>query len=269
MENEAIINQFNQFTKSIDYRIAKFIKSKDKQLTMNIAILHVEFWGKLKEINGTSAGFSGLSEYIVFSVFKKYIEDLNGKKFESKPIDKNRKKTDLHCFGFKKNKKTLEIYRSSNLKHYPNPINSKSEEAHQYPKQAPAPDIGIVKKEGQKTELIAVIEIKNVLDGTGLKSALDMIDRVSTIGSSLENNQTKYAIFSFGPISADLNKLKDKWAKFKKDGEKNSLITYNVSYKDIREYLLGNNSTLRNNTPKHGSIDLSEFLNKIKDKLTL
>jgi hypothetical protein len=108
-------NQFNQFTKAIDDRILDYINLNDNELTRHIYGMQEELWNSYRETSGTSAGFHGISEYIVFSACKNYIENLNKpEKFKSLPINDA-----LRSFELEKNDNILSIYHSSSLKHFP------------------------------------------------------------------------------------------------------------------------------------------------------
>ncbi len=110
---EKIIYQFDQFLKTIEDEI----NLKDNELTKQISDIHNGLWNNYKGKNGTSAGFYGIDEYIVFSTFKKFIENLNEpQKFKIQSIDGTK---DLRFFKLESNNKCLSIYRASSLKHFP------------------------------------------------------------------------------------------------------------------------------------------------------
>ena len=68
-------------------KTGEFINLVDNELTENITKIHDSLWNNYKDLNGTSAGFHGFSEYIVFSTFKNFIESLNApKKFKPEKI---------------------------------------------------------------------------------------------------------------------------------------------------------------------------------------
>lgn len=227
---EKIIQQFIQFIKTVDDEIIEFINLKNNELTKNISGIQWDLWKNYKKINGTSAGFHGISEYIVFSTFKNFIEDLNKpQKFEPKV---NR---DLCSFKLEKNNKVLMIYRASSLKH----IGFKSNRA---------PDITIVRKEGDVLKPVAVIEIKNYLDKGSTNSAIEILSQVQ---ERIEDEHTKYALFSFGKISVDDEKIKENLKKFTEN--KNNFLITNEEQKNM-EFKV---------------IDLSEFFNIIKDEVIL
>lgn len=231
-KSEKYIQQFDQFIKTIDKEIIKSINSKNNKLTKQISGIHRRLWENYKEINGTSAGLYGISEYIVFSTFKIFIEKLNKpQKFISRKINK-----DLRYFELKKNNKGLIIYRAASLKHFPIHL-----------KLNRAPDIAILKKEGGKFKFVTVIEIKNYLDKGNINSAIDIL---SQIREAVKDSYTKYVIFSFGRISVKNGETQKRLMGFQ-ENENNFLITNEA----------GNE--------KFKVIDLSKFLNIIKNKIVL
>lgn len=184
---EEIIQQFNLFIRKVDDEIIKFINLKDNKLTEHISSIHEKLWKQYKEINGTSDGFWGIDEYIVFSTLKNFIENVNSpEKFKNFEINK-----DLRYFHLKKNNKILMIYRASKLEH----IGFESDRA---------PDIIIVRKEDCVPKPVAVIEIKNYLDKRSTNSAIKMLGEVQ---KGLKDNHTKYVLFSFNKISVGDKKV--------------------------------------------------------------
>ncbi len=244
---EKIIQQFNQFIKTVDDKITEFINLKDNKLTKHISSIQWELWKNYKGINGTSAGFHGISEYIVFSTFKNFIEDLNKpQKFKSKIIN-----NDLRFFELEKNNKILRIYHDSSLKHFP--IHSKLNRA---------PDIAILKKESNAFKPVTVIEIKNYLDKGSINSAIEIL---SQIQEEFKDDHTKYALFSFGRISVGDEKTIDSLKKFQ--GNKNSfIITNEEGNEEVKlDFLMPRN----NKKMEFKVIDLSEFISIIKDEVIL
>jgi len=231
-ELERVTYQFNRFIESIDATTEFLIRLNDNRLTDHISIINYELWKLYKEINGTSAGTYGISEYIVFSTFKNYIEKLNKPlKFYPKRINK-----DLYFFELKKKEKVLNLTRSSKLDH----IGLKSTRR---------PDIALVKEEGGILQIIAIIEIKNYLDKRSANSALNIL---SEIEKDLNDTKTKYVIFSFNKISVE-----DK-EELKMFSEKENcfLITYEKN----------NNKEIKD---RINLVDLSELFDSIKDSLIL
>lgn len=228
------IEQFNQFIESIDDKITEYITLNDNKLTGHISDIQWKLWENYKQIGGTSAGFHGISEYIVFAAFKKFIEILNKpQKFECKKINK-----DLRFFEVVKDNKRLRIYHSSSLKHFP--VNTKLNRA---------PDIVILKKEQDNFELITVIEIKNGLDKGSINSAINILSQIRT---HFKDDPTKYAIFSFGRISTNDTKTIEKLNRFQ-EIKNNFLITNEKSNKECGFKVM----------------DLSNFFEIIKDELML
>lgn len=238
---EKIIQQFNKFIETVDNEIREqLIKPKDNKLTNNISNIHSSLWKNYKVFNGTSAGFHGISEYIVFSTFKNFIENLNkSQKFNFQKINE-----DLRYFKIERNNKFLGIYRASSLRHFPDDAKT---QLFMTKSKLRAPDIAILKKEGNDFNLIAVIEIKNYLDRWSTDYGLDML---SQIREAVKNNYTKYALFSFGSIAVRNAKTIEQLNEFQ-NKENNFLIT------------------LKRGNEEFDVIDLSEFLNIIKDELIL
>lgn len=231
---EKVIQKFNQFIEEVDKKIMEFIGLNNKRLTQNISRIQGNLWRNYKEINGTSAGFYGIDEYIVFSTFKNFIEGLNSpQKFEPKEINK-----DLRFFELKKNNKVLIISRASSLKH----ININSERK---------ADISIVRREGNSLTPVAVIEIKNHLDK---ESAISAINILSQVQNDLKDDHTKYALFSFGRISVHDRGIRENLKSFA-NGNNNFIIT-------------NEQGNTRNNEGIK-VVDLSCFLNIIKNEVKL
>lgn len=244
---EKLIQQFNQFVKIIDKKVIEFINLKDNELTKHISSIQWRLWKNYKEINGISAGFHGISEYIVFSTFKRFIEDLNEpQRFRVQPINR-----DLRFFELTKNNKVLRIYRAASLKHFPISL-----------KPNRAPDIGILKKEGNNFKLVAVIEIKNYLDKGSTNSAIDIL---SQIQQAIKDDYTKYAIFSFGRISVKDEETRERLKKFQEN--KNSFLITNE--RGNEEIGLDFSILKENKKRQFKVIDLSEFFNVIKDEIVL
>lgn len=238
---EKIIQQSNKFTETVDDEIREeLIKPEDNELTNNISSIHSSLWKNYKVFNGISAGFHGISEYIVFSTFKSFIENLNKpQKFNCQKINE-----DLRYFEMERNNKFLGIYRASSLGHFPDDAKTQLFMAKS---KLRAPDIAILKKEANNFNLIAIIEIKNYLDRWCTDSGLGML---SQIREAVKNNYTKYALFSFGSIAVRNAKTIEELNKFQ-NKENNFLIT------------------LKRRNEEFDVIDLSEFLNIIKDELIL
>lgn len=252
-EKEKIITQFEQFTESIDERILEFINSNDNKLTKHISSIHRGLWKNYKKINGTSAGFYGISEYIVFSAFKKFIEKENEpQKFSPKEINNNLCRFELE----NKNKsKSLTIYRSSSLTHlhpkakeklfkksFLNKVKDKSDKFR-------APDVAVLKQEGDNFKLVAVIETKNYLDKGSTDSGIEILKQIQ---KTVKNDNTKYALFSFNKISVRHGKTIEGLKRFQ-ENKNNFLITND---KD-------------NKKEEFEVVDLLDFFKKIKDEIKL
>jgi len=246
---EKIVRQFNQFIEIIDKETMRFINLKDSKLTKHISIIQWELWKNYKKINGTSAGFHGISEYIVFSTFKKFIENLNKpQKFKPKKINR-----DLCFFELEKTNKIIRVYRASSLKHFPT-----------HSELNRAPDIAILKKERNNFRPIAIIEIKNYLDKGSLSSAIKILSEIQT-QEEFKDEHTKYALFSFGKISVRDRKTLDSLKKFQ-EKKNNFLITNEEGIEEIKlDFLMPKN----NKKMEFKVVDLSEFLSIIKNDLTL
>lgn len=252
---ESITEKFNQFIKAVDDKIIEFINS-NKSLTKHISSIQLELWKNYKEINGTSHGFHGISEYIVFSTFKKFIELQNSQeRFE--PININR---DLRFFELKNNNKVLKIYRASSLKHFPPKARK---QLFKGGAKFRAPDIAILKQlkqEDDKFKLLAIIEIKNYLDKGSANSAIDMLLQIQ---EGCKDSHTKYALFSFGKIS-----VKDEKRRLKTflENNNNFLITNEEGNEEANsDFLIPRNKK----SIELKVIDLAEFLTLIKEELTL
>jgi len=243
---EKFIQQFDQFIKIINNKIIEFINLQDNKLTKHISSIQWELWKNYKEINGTSAGFHGISEYIVFSTFKNFIENLNKpKKFKSQIINR-----DLRFFELEKNNKVLRIYRASSLRHCPI-----------RPKLNRAPDVAILKKEGDDFKSVAVIEVKNYLDKVSTRSAIDIL---SQIQDAFKDDCAKYALFSFGRVSVGDKEIIESLKKFPKN-KNNFLITNEEGNEEVKlDFLMA-----KNKKTEFEVIDLSKFLSIIKDEVIL
>jgi len=241
---EGVIQQFDLFIERIDKQIIKFIKDKDNKLTKHISEIQWRLWKRYKEINGTSAGFHGISEYIVFSTFKKFIEELNKQEFQAQPINR-----DLRYFELTRNNNILRIYRSASLRRYPVHLELNR-----------APDIAILKEEEDNFNFVAVIEIKNYLDKGSTNSALDILSQVQ---EAVNDDRTKYAIISFGRVSVRHEETQEKLGEFQ-NKENNFLITNEGGNEE-----LGLDFLRPRENKWEGVVDLSEFLNTMKDKVML
>jgi hypothetical protein len=238
-----MIHQFNQFIEAIDDRILDYINLNDNELTRHIFGMQVELGNNYREINGTSAGFHGISEYIVFSACKNFIENLNKpKKFN--PIKINR---DLRFFELEKNDKTLSIYRSASMRHFADEAKG---QLFRDNTKFRAPDIAILKKEGNIYKLVAVVEIKGYLDKGSADSAIEMLSQIREMS---KDQYTKYALFSFSRISVGNEETIEHLKTFK-NCESNFLVTVEKKNEDAADFAV---------------IDLSQFFDSIKEIITL
>lgn len=230
--SEGYVKQFNNFFDAIDKEILKSIQNNDSELTLKLCEIHQNLWNNYKEENGTSAGFHGISEYIVFSAFKSYIIHLNNGYFKAIRINK-----DLKYFKLEKNNKEILIYRSASLTHVSNTYVNR------------APDIAIFRKDSgdEEPKPIAIVEIKNYLDKGSAKSALNIIEKV---GGPIKNTGTKYAIFSYGGLYLKEGKVLNKFKGFD-NGNNFLILNSDKSCKDCK------------------ITDLSEFLRVIKNDVKI
>ena len=232
------IQKFDEFIKSIDNEILKHLTSKDKKLTEHISSIRENLWRYYKKIIGTSAGFYGIDEYIVFSTFKKFIEALNGQEFRHPNLT-----NDLNFFELEKNKKVLSIYAASKLENTPlNPTSKR------------APDIAILKKENGVVTPIAVIEIKNYPEGKQVISAIEML---SQIHANLKDDHTKYVLFSFGKLPVSKGKTKN-------ESMERGIDSY---LKNVNNLLITDEGEKSKWTSKVK--DLGEFLKSIREEASL
>lgn len=235
-----IVRAFNEFIKTTDDEISTLVTSGSTRLTSDILDIHSPLWYNYKAIGGTSAGFYGIDEYILFSAFKCFAESLNApQKFECRILNRDRR-----SFELKRDAKSLEIYHAASLKLLPVEA-QKSLFINK--KKYPAPDLAILKKEGEIFRLVAVIEMKNFLDKGGLEGGLKMLSEIREI--TIDDN-TKYALFSFGPVSVHNDEILNKLKNYQNQ-KNNYLITNEKKNSNIR------------------AIDLSEFFEIIKIDLSI
>ncbi|RQW78995.1 MAG: hypothetical protein EHM14_10200 [Methanothrix sp.] len=245
---EKYIQKFNEFNQSINDKIIEFINLNDNGLTENLLHIHQDLWNNYKNLTGTSAGFHGIDEHIVFLAFKYFIENLNyPQKFESKVLTR-----DLRSFEMEKNNKKLTIYRSSRLSHFPDDARI---QIFKDGIKLRAPDIAILKKDGDIYTMIAAIEIKNFLDKSATNSAIGML---SQIRDASEGNHTKYALFSFDGIYVGNDTL-ESLKKFRYDENRNNYLI-------ITE---GRSEGSKDKKNMLDVVDLSQFFDGIKKDIEL
>lgn len=238
------IQDFKQFINTIDNLILDFIRLNDNSLTKNISSLQWQLWKYYKVINGNSAGFHGISEYIVFSAFKNFIEENNKPhKFEA------RKNTKDNCIFKLENKSNSIIISRGSRKH----IGFESKRS---------PDITILRKEKENIQTVTVIEIKNILDKQNVKSAINIL---SDIQNELNEQHIKYSIFSFSSLS-----LRDKETlnilKLFADTKNNFMITNEEGNEELGLRFL---KPQYNKNKDFNIIDLSQFFKLIKDDIKI
>ena len=242
---ENYIQKFNEFSESINDKIIECINLNDNRLTEHLLHIHQKLWNNYKNLTGTSAGFSGIDEHIVFLAFKYFIENLNDpQKFECKKLRSSR---DLCSFEMENNNKNLIMYRSSKLSHFPDEARNL---LFKDGIKLRAPDIAILKKEDDIYTMIAAIEIKNYLDKSATNSAIGML---SQIRDASNGNHTKYALFSFDGIYVG-----DETAKNLKDFQ---------NYKN--NYLIVTEGRSKKRKNMFDVTDLSQFFDSIKKDLEL
>lgn len=239
--SEKIVHQFKIFIEAIDGEILVGI-TEPKNLALTDYLLNIShrLWMSYKDINGISAGFHGVDEYIVFSSFRSFIEYHN-KPLKFQPRILNR---DLRYFELNKPNRFLHIYRSANLTHLP-----KDSKAHLLREKAKyrAPDIVILKKTEGHFKVVAIVEVKNYLDKSSAEFGIEILTQSK---ESIRDPDTKYVLFSFGRITVRDQKTIEKLLKFQK--EKNN-------------YLI----TKKNGVQGLKIIDLSEFFDVLKDNITI
>jgi len=138
-----IISKFDEFIHYINIAIKKYLQKGDRELTRFLWSIQTELWKNYKIINGTSAGFLGIAEYIVFSAVKNFIELLNKEKRDVSMFVPKEINNDLYYFELANEKNSLKIYRSARLTHIPIKININR-----------APDIVILKEINKQAKII-------------------------------------------------------------------------------------------------------------------
>ena len=177
--SDKVIKAFNYFLKEIDSEVQAALRNERNNLTQELARIQWSLWKQYKNYNGTSAGFYGISEYIVFSSVRQFIEHLN----QPKVFVRNKLSTDLFSFCIGNKNRSIEIFRSASTKYLI--TNSPFHRV---------PDIMIAEKIDGKYYLIAIIEIKNVLDKPSVLAGLKMITQIQ---NEFKYEDIKYALFSF------------------------------------------------------------------------
>ena len=239
--SDKIVHQFKRFIKDVDDEILSGItEPRNRPLTDCLSNISHRLWMSYKDINGTSAGFYGIDEYIVFSSFKSFIEYHNKPlKFQPRILNK-----DLRFFELNKRNRSLHIYRSAKLSHLPK--DSKAQLLKEKAKYR-TPDIVILKTEEGHFKLIAVIEVKNYLDKGNTESGIEILLQVN---DTVKDPDTKYALYSFSRIAVRDAKTLEKLIKFQKE-KNNYLITKKDGIKGLE------------------IIDLSDFFDVLKDDIKI
>ena len=191
---EKYVQQFDEFDVSLKDKIIEYVNLNDNRLTEYLSRIHQDLWNNYKILTGTSAGFHGIDEHIVFLAVKYFIEKQNDpQKFKIKKVESSNY---LCSFEIGNDNKKLLIYRSSRLSHFPAEARKQL-----FIKDIKlrAPDIAILKKVGDSYTMVAAIEIKNYLDKSATNSAIGMLTQIRN-ASNGNNTNTKYALFSFDGI---------------------------------------------------------------------
>ncbi len=211
-------------------------------LTLSLSKIHSKLWESYKEVFGISTGFYGIDEYLIFSCIKCFIEKLNPpSKFQCKGLADS---IDIRFFELEKENRSILLYHSSNLRHFPNKAK------HQLffsKKKFRAPDISILKRVNNEFELVAIVEIKNFLDKSSTENAIKLL---TEIREDARCEGTKYVLFSFGKIS-----VKDKKV-----------------LEDLRSYVALKNNYLiamKRTNEEFKIVDLAELLFDIKGSVSL
>jgi hypothetical protein len=254
MENkfvaERYIQQFDEFDVSLEDKIIEYVNLNDNGLTKNLLLIHQNLWNNYKILTGTSAGFHGIDEHIVFLAVKYFVEKLNyPQKFESIKLEPS---SDLRSFEIGNDNKKLIIYRSLRLSHFP------AEAKRQLFKEdikLRAPDIAILKKEGNIYTMVAAIEIKNYLDKNATNSAIGMLTQIRNASNGNHTN-TKYALFSFDGIYVG-DEIAKNLEEFLNDKNSCIIVTEGKTTERIRKYNM------------FKVIDLSQFFDIIKKDIEL
>jgi len=246
---ERYIQQFDEFDVSLKDKIIEYFNRDDQRLTEHLSSIHYDLWNNYRILTGTSAGFHGIDEHIVFLAVKYFVENLNyPRKFESIKLKLSNY---LRSFEIGDDNKKLIIYRSLRLSHFP--AEARKQLFNEGIKLR-APDIAILKKDGDTYTMIAAIEIKNYLDKSATNSAIGMLTQIRN-ASRGNNTNTKYALFSFDGIY-----VSDKIANNLKES-----LDENICIVVTKGKTKGSNEKYI----KFGAIDLSQFFNIIKEDLKL
>jgi|GEM_PF-5319032 len=240
-----ITEQFELFFQKIDTEVEQLINPLPKKgLTNKISKIHGTLWAKEKLLKGNSTGLYGISEYIVFSVFRTFIKMQNKSIFCPSKIESD-KDENLRKFVLEKNGKKIIIYNNCSTIHYPPELFNNGLKA--------VPDVAILRQDENGFHLVAVIEIKNYLDRAAAESGKKFLEKIK---DGTNDESTKYALFSFNPIATkNIVELKT----FSSD-DNNFLIAKRSE--DDKPYLQQRHEDC-------GVKDLSVFLEEIKDRVIL
>jgi len=127
-----------------------------------------DLWDSLKKTACTSAGFTGVSEYLFFRAIVFKLETETGEKFEAKPVTTDTRKLAS---------KSMTITRDVNLQH----INSKLPQMRT--------DIAVFKNFGDIRKLVAAMELKLYISSPGVLA--NMFKRLESL-----TDQTDSLVFS-------------------------------------------------------------------------
>jgi hypothetical protein len=247
---EKYIQQFDEFDVSLKDKIIKYVNLNDERLTEHLSRIHYDLWNNYRILTGTSAGFHGIDEHIVFLAIKCFIEKQNDlQKFKIKKVES---RTYLCSVEIGNNNKKLLIYRSSRLSHFPAEAR---EQLFIKDIKLRAPDIAILKKDGDTYTMIAAIEIKNYLDKSATNSAIGMLTQIRN-ASQGNNTNTKYALFSFDGIYVG-DKIAKNLEEFLNDENSCIIVTKGNTRKSNEKYNM------------FKVVDLSQFFDMIKKDIEL
>ena len=242
-----VTKAFIYFLKEIDSEVQAALRNERNNLTQELARIQWSLWKQYKNFNGTSAGFYGISEYIVFSSVRLFIEQLNHPKI----FARNKLSTDLFSFYIVNKNRSIEIFRSASTKYLM--TNSSFNRV---------PDIMIAERKDGKYSLIAIIEIKNVLDKPSVIAGLKMITQIQ---NEFKYGDIKYALFSFLSLSLKEENTLKQLTNF--SNRKNCfLITNTKGNKELNLTFLEPKEEVNEEIKNY---DFRDFLKSIKSRVII